>query len=59
MSHNADEPLDGKSAAELLEIALHYEAMIDGMRDRVSAINDRIQALSDEYDVPLVSEQES
>jgi hypothetical protein len=38
---------------ELTAIASSFELLMDGMRDKVSAINQRIRAVSDEFDVLL------
>ena len=38
---------------ELTAMASSFELLMDGMRDKVSAINQRIRALSDEFDVLL------
>jgi len=45
---STDERID-----ELTQLAGHFELLMDGMRDRVKAINQRIKALSDEFDITL------
>ena len=38
---------------ELTALASSFELLMDGMRDKVSAINQRVHALSDDFDVLL------
>jgi hypothetical protein len=38
---------------ELTALSSSFELLMDGMRDKVSSINQRIKALSDEFEVLL------